>query len=139
MNQCENCGQGNAPESQFCRFCGTRFTARQPAPQQGYDYEPPRPYGWKTDEYQTHTDARRTAQHHLPNAEPLAPRDPHFISAGYRCPHCGTGYLPVVEKRISTAGWVTFAVLLVVTVIFFWIGLLMKEDVRICPVCKQRV
>jgi hypothetical protein len=23
--------------------------------------------------------------------------------------------------------------------VFFWIGLLMKEDVPICPVCKRRV
>jgi hypothetical protein len=45
----------------------------------------------------------------------------------------------VIERRVSTAGWIVFSVLLVFTLIFFWIGLLMKEDVSVCPVCRNRI
>jgi DNA-directed RNA polymerase subunit RPC12/RpoP len=61
------------------------------------------------------------------------------MAHGYRCPHCGTQNLPIITRKISTPGWIVFAVLLFFTLIFFWIGLLMKEDVRICPVCGLRV
>ena len=149
MLQCQNCGKSNTPESQFCRFCGRRFAQRQP---QNYDYRPPRPYAWKTDEYQTQAEARaaNTASHVVtPNqqmlanpayrAAQLAYHGPQDFSGNYRCPYCGTNYLPVMERRISPAGWITFSLLLVFTLIFFWIGLLIKEDVPICPVCKRRV
>jgi DNA-directed RNA polymerase subunit RPC12/RpoP len=61
------------------------------------------------------------------------------LDINYRCPRCGTPYLPVMERRVSTAGWVVFSVLLVFTLIFFWVGLLMKEDVAVCPVCRARL
>ena len=137
MIQCQNCGQRNAPESQFCRFCGTKFLVGQPIPQQqqqqrGYDYQPPRPYSWKTDEFQTQAGARSAAQ-------PLAARDPQFMAGSYRCPHCMSQFLPKIERRISTTGWVVFAILLVVFFPLFWVGLLIKEDVHVCPSCNTRV
>jgi RNA polymerase subunit RPABC4/transcription elongation factor Spt4 len=139
MIQCQNCGQTNAAESQFCRFCGTKFLVRQPMPQSGYDYQAPRPYAWKTDELQTHSEARKTAAGSGPGHSALVSPGAQYMTGNYRCPNCGTGYLPVIERRISTAGWITFAALLVFTVIFFWIGLLIKEDVRICPVCRVKL
>jgi hypothetical protein len=48
-------------------------------------------------------------------------------------------FLPRMERRISTAGWITFAVLLVFFFPLFWIGLLIKEDVRICPACNTKI
>ena len=151
MNQCEQCGQSNSEQSQFCRFCGAKFTYPQPARQNDYGYQAPRPYAWKTDEYQTQSEPRKR----INQAHPLNPQQPignmpygaqqmsyqapfHFAQ-NYRCPNCGTGSLPVTERRISTAGWIVFAALLVFTVIFFWIGLLMKENVSICPVCRAKV
>ena len=141
MIQCQNCGQGNAPESQFCRFCGTKFLVHQPMPQQqqqqqqNYGYQPPRPYAWKTDEYQTHADPRvQPAQ-----GQPLATRDPNFMSGNYRCPNCMSQFLPRIERRISTTGWIVFAVLLVLFFPLFWIGLLIKEDVQVCPSCNTRL
>ena len=136
MVQCQNCGQRNTPESQFCRFCGTKFLIGQPIPQQqpqrGYDYQPPRPYAWKTDEFQTQTSPRNVAQ-------PLAARDAQFMAGNYRCPHCMSQFLPKIERRISTTGWVVFAVLLVVFFPLFWVGLLIKEEVQVCPSCNSRV
>ena len=53
----------------------------------------------------------------------------------YPCPHCGSTAVPLVKRRISTTGWIVFAVLLVFTVCFFWVGLLIREDYRVCPEC----
>lgn len=144
MIQCQNCGQGNAPESQFCRFCGTRFLVPQPMPQQqqqpNYGQQAPRPYSWKTDEYQTQTEARKNpADAAFAGGQNLASRDPHFVSGNYRCPNCMSQFLPRIERRISTTGWVVFAVLLVVFFPLFWVGLLIKEDVQVCPSCSMRL
>ena len=148
MILCQNCGKGNSPESQFCRFCGAHMVVRQAV----QDFQPPRPYAWKTGEFQTQSEARaaNTADHVVTPNQQMAPQafytpaimaynGPQDFTGRYRCPSCGTNYLPVIERRISSAGWITFALLLVFTFIFFWVGLLMKEDVAICPVCKRRV
>jgi RNA polymerase subunit RPABC4/transcription elongation factor Spt4 len=148
MILCQNCGKENSPESQFCRFCGARMIVRQSA----QEYRPPRPYAWQTDEFQTQSEARvaRTADHVVTPNQQIAPQGfyapaimaysgPQDITGRYRCPSCGTSYLPLIERRVSPAGWITFSLLLVFTLVFFWIGLLMKEDVAICPVCKRRV
>jgi hypothetical protein len=149
-NQCINCGQANSVESKYCRFCGHAMPDPyfQPADPMAHR----RPYSWQTDEFQTRSgkrqDARATVEHfpnvNFPQQAVLSPHTlvqntPRDMSGNYRCPNCGTHYLPVVEKRISSAGWITFALLLVFTFVFFWIGLLMKEDVSICPVCKFRL
>ncbi len=53
MIQCANCGQVNTATSNFCRFCGMKFPPNQAADETpNYEYAPPRPYSWKTDEYQ---------------------------------------------------------------------------------------
>jgi len=140
MIQCQNCGQGNAPESQFCRFCGTKFLVHQPQPQQqNYGYQAPRPYSWKTDEFQTQTDSRRSTSDAQYAPQPLATRDQQFFGTNYRCPNCMSQFLPRIERRISTTGWVMFAVLLVLFFPLFWVGLLIKEDVQICPSCNTRL
>jgi predicted RNA-binding Zn-ribbon protein involved in translation (DUF1610 family) len=139
MIQCQNCGQSNVPESQFCRFCGTKFVVRQPVPQQAHDYSQPRPYAWKTDEFQTQTEPRKNPGVQEFPGQPLAAREPDFIAGNYRCPNCMSQFLPRVERRISTTGWIVFAVLLVLFFPLFWVGLLIKEDVQICPSCNVRL
>ncbi len=148
MILCQNCGKGNSPESQFCRFCGSRIVVRQAVQQ---EYNPPRPYAWKTDEFQTKSEARvAQTNDHVMTPQPMVARPlyapaslayngPQDFTGQYRCPNCGTAFLPTIERRISQAGWITFALLLVFTFVFFWIGLLMKEEVAICPICKIRV
>ena len=73
----------------------------------------------------------------LPQA--LAARDPHFMSGNYRCANCMSQFLPRIERRISTTGWIVFAVLLVLFFPLFWVGLLIKEDVQVCPSCNVRL
>lgn len=150
MIQCQNCGLQNAPESNFCRSCGTRFIAPQMT-QNGNSYEnsPPRPYAWKTDEYQTQTEARKTqtinrvqplmGQYQNNSPQSLAYQQPNQMTQGYRCPRCSTNYLPKIERKISTAGWIVFAILLVTFFPLFWIGFLMKEETRVCPVCNLKI
>lgn len=154
MVKCQNCGNQNYPEANFCRFCGTKFLAPQTQFQSQYDpydYTAPRPYAWKTDEFSTNAEARKTMD--APRTSPINPQlrgqtvnqplafhQQQHLSQPYRCPHCMSQFLPRIERRISTAGWITFAVLLVFSMgIFCWIGLLIKEDYRVCPSCNATV
>lgn len=169
MIQCSNCGQFNNTSGAFCRFCGTRLS--QPPPQQQTqppeEYMAPRPYAWKTDEFQmpesTNKKTGRINQvQPLMHQQPAAPPQrftpptaaaPQMMQApsyqnsynqptmgyGYRCPYCGTQNFPRIERKISTAGWIVLAVLLFVFFPLFWIGLLMKEEVKICSVCNFKI
>lgn len=53
----------------------------------------------------------------------------------FRCPYCGSETQPDVKSKISTEGLIVLVVLLVVCMPLFWIGLLLKEDYRICSDC----
>jgi DNA-directed RNA polymerase subunit RPC12/RpoP len=145
MVKCPNCGQDNAGDINFCRFCGTKIVVPLAQRSAEYNYTPPRPYAWKTDEFQTQTEPRKQpgtqAHPSLQQGYSPAPQYNQYqaLDVNYRCSRCGTSYLPITEKRVSTAGWIVFSVLLVFTLVFFWIGLLMKEDVAVCPVCKSRL
>ena len=151
MIQCQNCGQVNAQASNFCRFCGSSFMQTQNPNAVGYEFSPPRPYVWKTDEFQiSESQARKgkqiyqvqpiTNSYATPQApRPLAYPQPQHPAYGFRCPRCTSQLFPKVVRKISTAGWIVFAVLLVMFFPLFWIGLLIKEDARICPVCNFRI
>ena len=155
MIQCANCGQTNTETSNFCRFCGTKFLQSQMMNEGvNYEYQPPRPYSWKTDEYQV-GDKKPAKNEPISRVQPLADnphltnqtarpqaliyQQPNQMSYGYHCPRCGTQALPMVTRKVSTAGWITFAVLMAVFFPLFWIGLLIKEDVRLCPVCRLSI
>lgn len=160
MIQCQKCGQINATESNFCRSCGNSFAVATNGAANNYEYSPRQPYSWKTDEFQpVKTDSVRQVEP-LRNAQPLPHQAPpqfaaaapqqnfgaplgfqasHPLAQNYRCPRCAGQYLPVVERKISTAGWIVFAALLITFFPLFWIGFLIKEDVRVCPVCHARV
>ncbi|MGI8668797.1 MAG: LITAF-like zinc ribbon domain-containing protein [Aridibacter sp.] len=159
MIQCQHCGQVNSVGSNFCRFCGLKFTQLQPQipleDRVSYEDSPPRPYSWKTDEFElkqqkqtkpinrvqslirqppqpTQNDLQRFNQHPVPYKQNLMPY-------GYSCPRCSSQSFPRIEKKISTAGWIVFAVLLMTIFPLFWIGFLIKEEVKVCPVCNFRV
>lgn len=92
-------------------------------------------------------EARSIAPQHreLPQTEALLARrypasQPSlaFQTGVYRCPFCGSSIFPVIENRISSAGWVIFVLLIVcvVTIELCWIGLLIRENVVKCPLCN---
>lgn len=60
-------------------------------------------------------------------------------SNAFCCPFCQTRHPPIWRSEISTAGWITFAVLLVCTCFFFWVGFLIRDKYLICSVCKVRL
>lgn len=153
MIQCQNCGQVNSQASNFCRFCGAGFFQAQNPELIGYESAPPRPYVWKTDEFQV-SEAQIRKNKTINQVQPLsgrfAPlqntvtqspvfRPPQNTAYAYRCPRCANRLFPKVVRRISTAGWVVFAVLMVAFFPLFWIGLLIKEDVRVCSICNARI
>jgi hypothetical protein len=144
MIACQNCGQSNTSDTNFCRFCGNRLAAPPPQAQQQASYAQPaapRPYAWKTDEFQTNAEARRTGPVGLSQQAHAAPAafNPGQVAQNFRCPRCSTTFPPRVERQISTGGWITFAVLLVVFFPLFWIGLLIKEDVVQCQGCNLKL
>ena len=154
MNTCQNCGKLNTPDANFCRACGTKFTVHQPMPVNPYDHAaPPRAYSWKTDEFQTQNEPRPTIPINRiqPRIDQFAPTQVGYQPAplayqnlqqmmhSFQCPRCMSKYTPRIERRISTAGWITFAVLLVFFFPLFWIGLLIKEDAVVCQTCNLRV
>lgn len=170
---CQNCGKENTQQSNFCRFCGTKFTAVQysqptnynpvpqplpnpmpnPAPvntENIYENMQRRPYSWKTDEYQLPPEKWKTQPISqvppLPSFQPLPQhqqnmavqpfQQPMGITSHVVCPRCARQNFPVIKQQVSTAGWITFAILLVTIFPLFWIGLLIKEDAYVCPVCN---
>jgi hypothetical protein len=153
MINCGNCGQQNPEGDHFCRRCGMGL---RPAPQRqeiGRDFEqtPPRPYSWSTGEFPPDKPARRGARDTrqieigrglddpFQTSEYPARRGHGPMVSVYRCPYCGSTSLPIVTKRVSTTGWVVFSVLLVLTLFLFWIGLLLQEEVRVCPSCNRQI
>jgi LITAF-like zinc ribbon domain len=58
----------------------------------------------------------------------------------FQCPFCHTTVPPRVGRKISTTGWVIFILLtcFLITLPLCWIGLLMKEDYRICSRCGMK-
>ncbi len=147
MNPCQNCGKLNSGDTNFCRFCGTKFVFQQPVADTPFGYPAPRPYAWKTDEFQTQNEPRGTSQAQRKqtdnNLSTYAPAPLAYQAAGvavpFRCPNCMSQFQPRLERRISTGGWITFAVLLVFFFPLFWIGLLIKEDVKVCQSCNSKV
>jgi len=71
-------------------------------------------------------------------AQQIVVASPMFM-AGWSCPYCRYQGQAIAAEKISTGGWIVFAVLLLVCFPLFWIGLLMKETVAQCPQCLKRV
>lgn len=124
MTPCRNCGQLNDDAVRICRYCGAGL-APQPQATQQREYTPP-PYGWAD-----------TAP--LPATQPYTAPPAAAAAAGYRCPRCNAAYLPIVEKKISSEGMLIFILLLFFCFPLCWIGLLMKQESRVCPVCHANL
>lgn len=165
MSYCQKCGRENAHGSVFCRFCGTKFSSSRsdappanPAPPfypqtppvqpqpANYETAPPRPYSWKTDEYQI-SDEKPTKVidrvQPLPIGPPTGSASPSQyqqrpLAAGFHCPKCASRLYPKITRQISTAGWIVFAALLITFFPLFWVGFLIKEDIQVCQICGHK-
>lgn len=67
------------------------------------------------------------------------PPQPVFVTSApvFRCPFCQSPYPPFVVQKVSGAGWVVFVLLILLCVPLCWIGLLIKEDHRVCSSCRM--
>ncbi|HEY0004841.1 MAG TPA: LITAF-like zinc ribbon domain-containing protein [Pyrinomonadaceae bacterium] len=117
MIACQSCGSLNDEAARICRYCGKGL--RGQATEQK-EYVPP-------------------VQNWVNEAPPVPVYGGQVSTTGYKCPRCGTNYLPQVEKKISTEGWIVFAALLVFCLPLFWVGLMMKSEQRVCPVCHANL
>jgi hypothetical protein len=148
MAFCIGCGQKIDSGMTICRYCGMDSRSGRRA-NGGQEYVPPKPYSWASDSLTgkpappppTRPSPPPAQQYQPPYYQPPAPPVPYINQTpaygyNYRCPNCGTNAAPRIEEKISQSGWVMFAVLLVLFFPLFWIGLLMKEKYRVCPVCR---
>ena len=58
------------------------------------------------------------------------------------CPHCDHNGRPIVTKRVSTGGWILFAVLLLACFVICWLPFVLdscKEEVWKCESCGQSI
>ena len=135
MAFCTKCGNQLAAGETVCLACGQEVGRRVKTATKPREYTQPPPYSWAVSDS-------------LPGANPPVPApqyaqplmQPQYVSplanAGYKCPRCGSHNPPVIDSRISAAGWIVFAAMLLFCLPLFWIGLLMKEDYTVCPVCR---
>ena len=64
----------------------------------------------------------------------------HSQSAvGFRCPFCQSNLAPKRKRKISTAGWVTFSLLLVFCFPLCIIGLFIKDEYHVCRDCGVKL
>jgi hypothetical protein len=129
---CPKCNYA-AASGAFCILCGTSLQAAPAlAPAVAAPSPPPPPNPFAV------PGVVPAAPYGMPYAPPsmaLIPVAPMGL-VPFRCPTCSYLGQPLVVRRISQAGWVTFGVLLVLCPPLFWIGLLIKEPRSQCPKCR---
>jgi lipopolysaccharide-induced tumor necrosis factor-alpha factor len=80
-------------------------------------------------------------------ANPPMPSAPGYVPPpaggfGFRCPFCGFQGPPSTTKKISAAGWILFAALLVMCIPLCWLPFVIdgcKEEERRCLGCGSRL
>ena len=130
---CRKCGQENEGGQNFCRFCGETLMSQRGT----QTYDPPKPYGWASPSSPLHNIAGNEPQRAQPLVQTPPVPQPHTV--GYRCPRCGTTAPPQITSKISDGGWIVFVLMLLFCFPLFWIGLLMKEEQRVCSMCFTKL
>jgi DNA-directed RNA polymerase subunit M/transcription elongation factor TFIIS len=59
--------------------------------------------------------------------------------ARFCCPFCQSNLAPKVKRKISTAGWLTFSLLLIFCFPLCIIGLFIKDQYHVCRSCGVRL
>jgi len=62
---------------------------------------------------------------------------PFHPAVGFVCPFCHTTMPPMTYSKVSTGGWIVFVFLMLTCfgILLAWIGLLMKENYKVCSQC----
>lgn len=135
MAFCTKCGNQLATDAQSCSHCGQAVVQRAKTMTQQREYSPPPPYSWASDSM---PGANSPTPYSQSQPQPLMQQQ--YVSplarSGYKCPRCSSQSPPVIDSRISPAGWIVFAMMIIFCLPLFWVGLLMKEEYTICPMCR---
>ncbi len=138
--KCPQCGMVNWAAEVSCKRCGAILSsggnARSPVEKVISDTNPlsyqPKDYRAPAPPPQWPHDVAP-----LPARQPAAAVYGVQQPAGFRCRFCQSPYAPLVVEKISTGGWIVFAVMVTFCFPLCWIGLLMKENSHICSSCKM--
>ena len=57
----------------------------------------------------------------------------------FRCPFCGSSEAAVTQRKVSTTGWVVFALLLLFCLPLCFLGLLITEEKLQCGTCRMEL
>lgn len=117
---CSKCGAQLEANTAFCSKCGASTSVQPPAPA---DATPVQPYAMQP-----------------PAMQPAGYAPPPV--AGFTCPFCHYQGPPIVERKMSSNGWVMFVLLLLFCIPLCWLPFVIdgcKEDVRKCPSCGTRL
>lgn len=126
---CPNCAQPNPDVARVCRYCGNLLrpdTAPRPT-----DYAPPQGSYTPSHDWSSSAPLPSAPAHIAPQPQPA--KSP---ATDFRCPYCHTNAQPVLARRISTGGWIVFAALIVACLPLCFLGLLIKEEYRMCSWCR---
>jgi hypothetical protein len=131
MIRCEACRTLNEDNARSCSWCGTSLwlSGRTPTG------EVKRAPAMQAERPPVYSPPPHSA-YQPPVAQPVAQRPQ---SSGYRCPYCQSATVPFTIQKISDAGWIVFAIMMLACFPLFWIGLLMKQDESYCSVCRARL
>jgi hypothetical protein len=58
---------------------------------------------------------------------------------GFRCPHCRSTERPIIRNEMSETGLILLICLLVAFFPLFWIGFLMRENMKYCSDCGAKL
>jgi len=124
---CNGCGLLNEQFAVTCLGCGAQLVSREQS-------------GSRVDRIISAPDPPPAASVQPVPVPPPAPSPipVHVIPVApmvYGCPFCKSPYPPMVVEKISVGGWIVFILLLLVCLPLCWIGLLMKEQNRVCVTC----
>lgn len=58
----------------------------------------------------------------------------------FHCPYCQSNLPPIMKSKVSTAGWIVCCLLFLFTCILLaWVGLLIKDEYRVCASCGMKL
>jgi hypothetical protein len=121
----------NAGQKTTCMTCGKSVSVPWPKGREPVGAEEERPARRERRDrrdYDDYDDRPRRRRVEVDYDDDRSRRD-------FRCPHCRSTARPVIRNEMSETGLILMICLLFAFFPLFWIGLLMKENVKYCADC----
>jgi len=121
---CQKCGLRLPEDVGFCPSCGASVPRGQPAPPPVYQAPPP----------------PQQVRQWPPPPQYAAAGQPNY--PGFVCPFCRYQGSPIIQKEVSSGGWILFVVLLLFCLPLCWLPFVIdgcKDETRKCPSCGAKL